>query len=133
MEEQKDILELADIKVLVDSFYRKVRGDDLLGDIFNKVIQDRWDQHLEKMHRFWQTVLLKEHTYYGAPFSPHAQLPVKAIHFERWKALFNETVDELFMGDKAEEAKWRGAKMAEMFLMKINYYQNQNKSARPLL
>lgn len=113
---------------MVDSFYAKVREDDLLGDIFNNVIEERWPEHLEKMYRFWQTVLLSEHTYYGSPFSPHAQLPVSKKHFDRWKQLFMATVDDYFIGEKADEAKWRAERMAEMFQMKIKYYQeNQSK------
>jgi hemoglobin len=77
----KDILNLDDVKLVVDCFYDKVRNDKLLKDVFNNVIQDRWPEHLEKMYRFWQTVLLDEHTYYGSPFLPHAKLPVGIEHF----------------------------------------------------
>ena len=131
MTELKDILRLEDVKILVDTFYGKIRQDDLLADIFNQIIQDNWSTHLEKMYRFWQTVLLSEHTYNGSPFAPHAKMPVEALHFNRWKTLFFETVDEKFSGEKANEAKWRAEKMAEMFQMKIAYYKN--KQARPLL
>lgn len=122
--QQHDILLLDDVKQLVDSFYAKVREDALLAPVFNARIQDRWPEHLEKMYRFWQTVLLDEHTYYGAPFPPHANLPVTHAHFERWLGLFNNTVDELFTGAKANEAKWRGQKMAQMFEIKIGQYRN---------
>lgn len=121
---KKDITTLKDIQQMVDSFYDKVREDDMLADIFNNIIQDRWPQHLEKMYRFWQTVLLEEHSYYGSPFLPHAKLPVEANHFERWLKLFNETVDTLFEGEKAIRAKWQGERMAELFLSKITYYRN---------
>ncbi|RIV30375.1 group III truncated hemoglobin [Flagellimonas lutimaris] len=123
----KEIISLEEVKLLVDFFYGKVRKDPLLADIFNEVIQDNWPNHLEKMYRFWQTVLLKEHTYQGSPFAPHAKLPVDAKHFDRWKQLFFETIDENFSGDKAAEAKFRATKMAEMFQLKIEYFQN-NKS-----
>lgn len=126
MNAKHDILSLDDVKNLVDTFYDKIRKDELLGPIFNERIQNRWPQHLEKMYTFWQTVLLKDHTYFGSPFVPHAHLPVNNIHFNTWVDLFNGTVDELFEGNIAEEAKWRGAKMAEMFETKINYYQNQD-------
>lgn len=122
--EKKEILELADVKKLVDAFYGKVREDEVLKDIFNNIIQDRWPEHLEKMYRFWQTILLQQHTYLGSPFLPHARLPIERQHFEQWMKLFTQTVDELFEGDKAEEAKWRAGKMAEMFLYKIEYYRN---------
>jgi hemoglobin len=62
-----DILNLDDVKLVVDCFYGKVRQDEQLKDVFNNVIQDRWPAHLEKMYRFWQTVLLDEHTYHGSP------------------------------------------------------------------
>ncbi|HRP32101.1 MAG TPA: group III truncated hemoglobin, partial [Agriterribacter sp.] len=112
MSEVKEILNLDDIKKLVDTFYAKVRENDLLAPVFNERIQDRWPQHLEKMYTFWQTLLLDERTYFGAPFPPHAGLPVNHEHFNQWMQLFTQTVDELFLGEKAEEAKWRAGKMA---------------------
>ena len=116
---KSDILQLEHVKQLVDTFYGKVRSDDLLAEIFNERIQDRWPQHLEKMYTFWQTVLLSEHTYFSSPFPPHATLPVDKMHFDRWLKLFYETLDELFSGAIADEAKWRAGKMAEMFQLKI--------------
>lgn len=121
----KKIGTIEDIRVLVDSFYGKVQKDEILKDIFNEKIGNRWPEHLEKMYTFWQTILLEEHTYFGAPFPPHARLPVAREHFERWLKLFFETVDEHFEGEKADEAKWRGQKMAEMFQIKIEYFRNQ--------
>ena len=125
---KQDIRNMEDIKLLVDTFYGKIRKDDLLKDIFNNKIEDRWPEHLEKMYRFWQTVLLEEHTYSGSPFVPHARLPVELQHFEQWKALFNGTVDELFTGERATRAKWQGERMAEMFYYKIEYYKNNSIS-----
>lgn len=120
----KEILTLDDVRQLVDSFYEKVRTDELLKDIFNDKIQDRWPLHLEKMYRFWQTILLEDHTYFGSPFAPHAKLPIAQEHFERWLILFNENIDAQFDGAKAKEAKWRAEKMAEMFQHKIAYYKS---------
>lgn len=131
METKKNLTKLEDIKLLVDRFYSKVRKDELLAPVFNKRIGNRWPQHLKKMYKFWQTVLLKEHTYYGSPFVPHASLPVDRKHFDQWLALFYETVDENFKGQKAEEVKWRATKMADMFRMKIEYYRNN--PAKPIL
>jgi len=128
---QRDIETLEDIQTLVHRFYGKIREDEVLGDIFNQVIQERWPEHLEKMVRFWQTVLLDEHSYFGSPFLPHARLPVDKAHFDHWVGLFNTTVDECFSGEKAEKAKWQGGRMAEMFNAKISYYRNN--SSIPLL
>lgn len=129
MEELHDISTIDDIKQLVDVFYDRVREDALLAPVFNGVIQDRWPQHLSTMYRFWETVLLGNHTYFGSPFVPHAKLPIDGQHFDAWLALFTATVDELFSGKIAEEAKWRAGKMAVMFETKIKHYQqNQFKN-----
>lgn len=124
----KDITTLEDIKILVDNFYQRIRDNELLGPIFNGILKDRWPPHLEKMYTFWQTVLLQEHTYFGSPFVPHAKLPVTQLHFDVWLQLWHGTIDQYFIGEKADEAKWRGDKMAEMFLYKIEYYKDNNST-----
>lgn len=121
----QDISNIEDIKLLVNTFYEKVQNDDLIGPIFNEKMMGRWPEHLEKMYRFWQTLLLEEHTYSGSPFPPHKQLPVNQSHFDRWMEIFTETVDSLFVGKLAEEAKVRAANMAYMFNYKIEYFRNQ--------
>ncbi|WP_166921002.1 group III truncated hemoglobin [Flavobacterium poyangense] len=120
----QDISSLGDIKLLVNTFYAKVQDDDLIGPIFNQKMLGRWPEHLEKMYSFWQTILLEEHTYSGSPFPPHKQLPIDQVHFDRWMEIFTTTVDFLFVGKLAEEAKARAANMAYMFNYKIEYFRN---------
>ena len=127
----QDITSLEDIKLLVDTFYSKIQKDDMLGHIFEQHIQGRWPEHLEKMYRFWQTLLLEEYTYDGRPFPPHAKLPISKIHFDRWLSLFENTVNSLFEGEKANEAIWRAQKMALMFESKLDYIRNNPN--KPLL
>lgn len=124
MSQKKDIENIEDIKMLVDTFYGHIQEDDMLGIIFNQNIQDKWPEHLAKMYRFWQTILLGEYTYDGRPFPPHAHLPIKQVHFDRWLSIFTQTIDGLFEGKKVEEAKWRAKKMATMFLSKLTFIQN---------
>lgn len=126
-----DIHKLEDIQLLVNTFYSRVRENELLGPLFNERIGDRWPEHLEKMYRFWQTILLEVHTYIGSPFPPHAKLPVSQLHFDTWLNLWHQTVDQFFAGEKATDAKWRGDRMAEMFMYKIEYYRNND--AKPLM
>lgn len=120
---KKELANRADITVFVDTFYGRVREDNLLGDIFNGILKDRWPEHLLKMYDFWETVLFAASAYKGSPFPKHAKMPVSKAHFDRWLHLFNTTLDDLFTGEKADEARWRGEKMAEMFLHKIEYFQ----------
>ncbi len=123
-----DITTLEDIKSLVDTFYVKVQKDGFIGPIFNEKIGNRCPEHLEKMYRFWQTILLDVHSYSGSPFPPHKQLPVAKEHFDRWVEIFTETTDSLFVGPLAEEAKLRAKNMAEMFNYKIDYFRNLEKN-----
>ncbi|BFM43897.1 group III truncated hemoglobin [Flavobacterium sp. CFS9] len=120
----KDISNIEDIKLMVDTFYGKVRKDNLLGPIFNAKLQDRWSEHLEKMYGFWQTILFDVRAYSGSPFPPHKQLPVDKTHFDRWVLIFNTSIDGLFSGTITEEAKMRAANMAYMFNYKIEYFRN---------
>ena len=79
---------------LVRAFYAKVRNDALLGPIFEAKIRD-WEPHLKQMCAFWSSVALMTGRYHGAPMPKHMVLPVDAEHFDRWLALFEETVHEL--------------------------------------
>ena len=123
---KKHIENLNDIKLLVDTFYSKVKKDELLSPIFNKIIGDKWPQHLEKMYQFWQTILLEEHTYSGNPFLAHANLAIIEVHFSRWLKLFYETLDTLFEGEIAEKAKLQSEKMSKIFGAKIEFIRNNH-------
>ena len=115
---------------MVDTFYSAVRKDVILGGIFNGAIRENWPEHLDKMYRFWQTVLFHETAYRGNPLVHHINLPVSEAHFERWLFLFHKTIDENFVGPIADEAKWRAVKIADMFQHKIA--QHRNRDPRPL-
>lgn len=119
----KDITDLEDIKLLVNTFYAKVQKDEFIGPLFNEKIGNRWPEHLEKMYRFWQTILLEEHTYNGAPFPPHAKMPIDESHFIIWVSIFTKTVDDLFEGEIANEAKKRGTLMAALFNSKLEFFK----------
>ncbi len=128
-----DILTQDDVKILVDCFYEKVRKDKILSPIFNDKIKDQWASHLDKMYGFWESILLQDRSYYGNPFLKHVNLPIEKIHFDRWESIFYTTVDELFEGKKAEEAKWRARKMSEIFQIKLSLSRKDNSNMRPIV
>lgn len=115
-----------EIEELVNTFYGKVQRDDLIGPIFNKKLEGRWPEHLEKMYRFWETLLTDTISYQGRPFPPHLALDLHQPHFERWLTLFHETMEE-FEGPLAEEAIRRANLMASMFFHKIEHFRNPDK------
>lgn len=120
MAELKDITTHSDVKQMVHSFYSKVRADDFIGPIFNERIGNKWDEHLETLCHFWESILLGSNQYNGRPFPPHAQLPIGKEHFERWLGLFMNNIDEQFTGPNAEEAKLRAFNIANVFLHKLS-------------
>lgn len=122
---KKEIEDRNDIVLLVDTFYGKVRQDELLSPIFNAVIKNKWPEHLAKMYRFWGSVLLSEKSYRGNPFMPHSILPIEKKHFDRWLKLFHQTLQENFTGRISEEAVWRSGKMAEMFQLNLEYLRTE--------
>ncbi|MBK7681369.1 MAG: group III truncated hemoglobin [Bacteroidetes bacterium] len=81
------------------------------------------ETHLPKMYSFWSSLLLGEHSFTGNPMATHIALskniPLTALEFSEWIQLFNATVDDLFEGEKANEAKIRAANIARLMLFKI--------------
>lgn len=81
---------------LVHAFYAKVRTDPALGQIFNRVIGDGWDDHLTKLCDFWSSVLLMTGRFKGAPMPAHIRIAdIRPTHFARWLYLFRQTAEQL--------------------------------------
>ncbi|SRR5690554_2577742 len=110
-----DIRDDEDIKTLVYTFYDKVRVDERLGYIFNDFAQVNWDEHLPKMVDFWSNLLFRTGRYRGRPFREHIPLPIQKTDFAIWYGLFEQTVNELFSGEKAEDAKNYARNIAASF------------------
>jgi len=106
MKTKSDIQTDDDVKKLVHTFYAKVRADELLSPVFNEIIKDDWTEHLETMCKFWSTMLRYTGTYRSEPMSKHLPLRLSNEHFLRWIFLFRETIDELFEGKVASDAKY---------------------------
>lgn len=122
--DKPDIAGRAEIETLVNTFYDRVRGDEVLGFIFNEVAQTNWIAHLPKMYAFWETVLFRSGGYTGNPLAAHARLvPLTTMgreQFDRWLMLFRGTVDDLFAGEKAEHIKNCAEDMANVIHARIN-------------
>ena len=112
-----DITSRSDIARLVDTFYECVRSDDLLGPIFQDIARVHWPTHLPKMYAFWETVLFGVGGFKGNPLAAHVTLaqrtPLTAREFDRWVALFDESVDTLYAGPVAADAKRRARQIAD--------------------
>jgi hemoglobin len=130
--ELHDILDDADIKRLVDGFYARVNRDDLLAPVFNEFAHVNWSEHLPLLYTFWSTLLFRSATYKGQPFPKHVMLPVAKEHFGRWVDLFIQTVEELFKGPKANEAKGFAQSIADTFQRRMGLSNEWEQFMRPL-
>jgi hemoglobin len=111
------------IQKLVETFYIRVKADNILGPIFNNAENFSWDTHIPVMINFWETLLLGTMTYTGNPMVKHIELhkrtPLNQAHFDQWKKLFYETLDTHFEGPNVAEAKRRVEAMAPLMLYKM--------------
>lgn len=119
-----DIHTEQDVELMVNSFYAKVNQDPLLSYVFNDFAEVDWQSHLPKMYQFWNTLIFGEQSYKGNPFAAHVPLPVDQSHFERWISLFEENMDELFVGEVAEHTKLRAKSIAHIFSSKLAQIKN---------
>jgi hemoglobin len=115
-----DITVQEDVHRLVERFYARARPDPLIGHFF---VDIDWEPHIRLIASFWNMVLFGDRTYQRDPLTAHVllhqRIPMEQAHFDRWLALFNGTVDELFQGAKAEEAKQRARTIAGVMLHKV--------------
>ncbi len=125
---KNDLKTRDDVYLLVSSFYVKVRADEVLGPFFNDVIKD-WDAHLDRLTTFWESSLFMtrrlEQRYKGDPLEVHVKVDeennhsITELHFGLWLNLWFQTIDELFEGENAENAKRRARKMGTFLYLKI--------------
>ena len=120
---KKTIAAFEDVQLLVRSFYNKVLSDDILSHYFSYVFAHHWEKHLNVLDTFWSNILFYTGGYDGNPLQTHQTLHhfkgLSSAAFDRWLQLFNQTVDELFEGEKAALAKQRALSIATVMQLKI--------------
>jgi len=120
----RDIISKEDVRFLVHTFYAKIRKDEVLGPIFNGIIED-WDHHLEHLTSFWSSQLFLERTYKGNPIEAHRKVDaftgykIEAQHFGIWLNYWVQTLDEHFEGDHVFILKNRARKMGSFIHIDI--------------
>ena len=128
---KKDIQNRADIELLVNSFYDKIKQDRQLGFIFNDIAKVNWSTHLPVMYNFWENIIFHTGSYEGNPMNLHLHLHgIKRLnkeHFQQWILLFNNTVNSLFKGKNADLAKNRTASIADIIMNKLLEQPNDDE------
>ena len=100
-----DIQNEGDIKTLVDTLCQKATNDTLLGASFGAAARIHWPHYLTSQYRYWSNTLLGQSQLEGDPLPVQVVLPRSGPHIEHWLELFSSTVEEHFIGSKAEKAK----------------------------
>lgn len=120
---KRDIQNRQDIYLLLESFYKKALNDETIGYFFTSVAKVNMAEHLPVITDFWEMVLLGGTNYNKNVVAPHMQLhqlsPLKEDHFNRWLALFDITVNELYVGPVATMAIQRALSIATVMKIKI--------------
>ncbi|GBE64340.1 hypothetical protein MFM001_08020 [Mycobacterium sp. MFM001] len=112
-----DLADRNDIEALLRRFYGRVLVDEVLATPFSEVREvTGLDAHIPVMCDFWETVLFRAGLYKGSALNAHRHVhhrtALSARHFLRWLATWNNTVDEMFCGPVAEQAKVQAARIA---------------------
>ena len=130
MSMKPDLQNRTDIEFLVDAFYKKALVNEHIGHFFTEVVQISFEEHLPIICDFWESLLFGTMTYKGNPMLKRLALDSKqqlrGMHFEQWKSLFFETLDEYFEGKKVEEAKQKATNIANLILFKIKQKRSNN-------
>lgn len=117
----KDIETRDDLETLLAEFYKIAAIDEEIGHHFKDL---DLKTHLPIIVGFWEKVLFGKPAYFGNPLLVHQTLheksPIKLEHFQRWLAIFSRTVDALFAGKTADDAKLRAKMIAHSLNQNLN-------------
>ena len=102
------------IRLLVDSFYGKIRVDADLDPIFERVVAGNWETHLATMYAFWSLVMLATGYYKGSLLAVRKHMGGLEIGLlDRRLALFGDSCDELLDSESAGLCWLKAAHIAE--------------------
>ncbi|WP_261665120.1 group III truncated hemoglobin [Deinococcus sp. Marseille-Q6407] len=90
------------LQALLWDFYARVCQDPELGPVFRDRLgpfpQAGWPLHLARVEGFWRSVTRGPGAYRGQPGQAHLNLGIQPHHFDRWLALWEETLPG-YMGE----------------------------------
>jgi len=126
-----DSINDADIQLLVQSFYTKVRQDTLLAPIFATKIKDsEWDSHIAHIASFWRSIFLKTGEFTGNPLHKHMEVQgLTPAHFSHWLALFQDTALDVLPSDKAQTIHAMAERIAQSLQMGLAFNYEKNGAA----
>lgn len=123
MTTRPDIQNREDLLLLMQRFYDKLLADERISYLFTDIARIDLSHHLPVLVDFWDNILFGSDTYRKNAMQTHMDLharsPILPHHFEIWLRYFTETVDELFEGEKAFQAKERATSIATIMKIRV--------------
>lgn len=119
----QDIQTREDLEQLLWAFYRKLLQDPAISYIFTDVAKINLETHMPSLTDFWEQMLLERNGYRKNVMQIHLDLNAEELltqeHFAIWLNHFNSTMDEMFAGEIAENAKTRALSTATVMQIKL--------------
>lgn len=110
----------------MQQFYEKLLADPTISYLFTDVAKIDLAHHLPILVDFWENILFDAPSYRKNAMQPHLDLhaksPIEDHHFETWLRYFKATVDELFVGEKAFQAKERATSIATIMKIRVKQF-----------
>ena len=118
-----DVRNQDDLYIIVEDFYKKLLADDKISYIFTDVVKIHLEEHLPILVTFWSQAILGTGGYTNNLTQIHLDIDKKEHLtpelFKIWLNHFNNSVDENFMGEKAEQIKTQALSIATIMQIKI--------------
>lgn len=125
----KDIQSQDDLLQLVTLFYDKLLTDESISYIFTEVVKIKLEEHLPILVTFWSQAVLGTGGYSRNLTQIHLDVSEKSYLspelFKIWLGHFNDSVDTLFAGEKAEQIKTNALSIATIMQIKIAQQKQQ--------
>jgi hemoglobin len=124
-----DIQNQDELYLLVDEFYKKLLSDDSISYIFTDVVKIKIEEHLPILVTFWSQAILGTGGYIKNLTQIHLDVNAKEHLtpelFKIWLNHFNNSVDENFKGEKAEQIKTQALSIATIMQIKITQAEDK--------
>ena len=119
----KDIKTQDDLYFLVDNFYQRLLSESSISYIFTDVVKIKLEEHLPILVTFWSQAILGTGGYTKNLTQIHLDVNAKEHLtpelFKIWLNHFNNSVDENFKGEKAEQIKTQALNIGTIMQIKI--------------
>jgi hemoglobin len=125
---KSDIKRREDVDILIEHFYDRLLSDQLLSEIFTRIVPVHLPTHLPVIVDFWENILFHTGSYKRNAMDVHMKLnhiyPLQKAHFKQWVFLFHLSIDSLYEGSIADKAKEMASSIAALMEYKIEQEAN---------